>query len=259
MFQRRYQRKSPISAFPKKYVKKYPTRKYPLALKNNQSKYELGQPTARVSRTAMQSQLYQTPLWPASKLIHGQLYYDFQQSIVGTAGIVASRVYTANGVFDPDITGTGHQVIGFDQIMAAYNHYSVIRSKITVTFLNNGDAPVRCGIYLNPDSTPLTDIVRIMENGLIKTVVCDSKTSGTGERLKSVSIDCDCKKFFGKGKYSELLESDYQGTLFANPVEQVYFTVFTGNPFDTTTTTVVYDAVISYDTIYHETRKLPSS
>jgi len=257
--QRTYSRKAPASTYPRKFVKKYPARKYPLAIKNNQSKYELGQPTARTFRTAQQVQLTQTPLWPASKLIHNQLYYDFQQSLTGTAGVPASRVYTANGVFDPDVTGTGHQVIGFDQIMVAYNHYTVIRSKITVTFLNNGDAPVRCGVYLNPDSAVLTDPVRIMENGLIKTVTCDAKSLAAGERMKTVSIDCDVKKYFGKGKYSELLEENYSGTSATNPPEQVYFTVFSMNPFDTTNTLVAYDAVISYDVIYHEPRKLTSS
>lgn len=234
-------------------------KRVPAMYKAGQTAYEQRQPTVRTIRTAAQTQLAQTPLWPASKLIHGQLYYDFQQTLTGTAGVPASRVYTANGIFDPDITGTGHQVIGFDQMMVAYNHYTVIRSKITVTFLNNGDAPVRCGVYLNPDSAALTDPVRIMENGLIKTVTCDAKSIAAGERMHTVSIDCDAKRYFGKGKYTELLEENYSGTSAANPPEQVYFTVFSLNPFDATNTLVAFDAVISYDVIYHEPRKLTSS
>lgn len=233
--------------------------KQPARIKNGQSSYERRQPTAVSRRTAQQAQLTQTPLWPVSKLIHDQFYYDFGQSLVGTIGVVASRVYSVNGVFDPDITGTGHQVIGFDQMMAAYNHYSVIRAKLTVTFLNNGDAPARCGVYLNPEPTPLTDQVRIMENGLVKTVVCECKTVPAGDRMRSVSMDCDVRRYFGKGRYSELLEVNYSGTAAANPPEQVYFTVFTLNPFDATTTTVLYDVVLSYDVIYHEPRKLVSS
>lgn len=228
-------------------------------MKSGQSSYERKQPTAPSRRTAMQSQLVQTPIWPISKLIHGQLYYDFAQSLVGTSGVAASRVYTANGAFDPDISGTGHQIIGFDQVMAAYNHYSVIRAKITVTFLNNGDAPARCGVYINPEATALTNFSQIMENGLIKTCTVDCKSVPAGERMRSVSLDCDVRRYFGKGRYSELLEDTYSGTAAANPTEQVYFTVFSINPFDATTTTVLYDAVLSYDVIYHEPRKLTSS
>lgn len=250
-FMRRTKRSQNQSQFQK--------RKFPLQKKNFQSKYELRQPTARSLRTAQQSQLYQTPLWPASKLIKGQLYYDYAQTLTGTAGVMAARVYTANGVFDPDTTGVGHQPIGFDQVIAAYNHYSVIRAKITVTFLNNGDSPVRCGVYLNPESTAVTDPAQLMENGLIKTATCDAKSIAAGERMKTISIDCDVKRYFGKGKYSELLEATYSGTALANPTEQVYFIVFQYNPFDATNTSVKYDAVISYDTIYHEPRKLATS
>jgi len=189
------------------------------------------------------------------------LYYDYAQNLTGTAGLMASRVYTANGIYDPDITGTGHQVIGFDQLMLAYEHYTVIRAKLTITFLNNSSQATRCGVYLNPDSSPLTDPTRIMENGLVKYVSMDSKSSpGTGERIRSVSIDCDVKKFFGKAKYSDLTEIDYQGTVAANPPEQVYFVVFAYCPFSVgEATNVLYDAVLSYDVIYTEPRKLTIS
>lgn len=258
MYQRKYIAKS--KNVPSKYVKKYPPRKYPLAIKNYQSKYELGQASVPTNRTARGVQLYQTPLWPNSKLIHNQLYFDFQETLTGTAGVPASRVYTTNGLFDPDISGTGHQPVGFDQMMVAYNHYSVIRAKITVSFMNSGATPCRVGVYLNPSAVALTDPVQIMENGQVKWMDLDCKSSpGTGSRIGSVSIDCDNKKYFGKGKYTELMEASLSGDSANNPVEQAYFTVFSLNPFDTGTTSVEFSSVISYDTIYHEVRKFTSS
>lgn len=262
MYSRRY-----VARAPRRVVNSYPTtyrkrvKRAQPSLKRNQTTFERRQPTARTTRTAHQVQLSQTPIWPASKLIHNQLYYDYAQNLTGTAGILGSRVYSANGIFDPDITGTGHQVIGFDQLMLAYEHYTVIRAKLTVTFLNNSDQATRCGVYLNPDAIPITDPVRLMENGLVKHVTMDAKSQpGTGERLRTISIDCDAKKFFGKSKYSGLVETDYQGTIAANPVEQVYFVVFAFCPFAVgLTTNVLYDAVLSYDVIYTEPRKLAVS
>jgi len=257
MYRRRsYPRAAKRPAYPATYRKK----RRPARLKPAQSRYERSQPTAVTRRTAAQVQLYQTPIWPKSKLIYNQLYYDHRQTLNGLAGVVASRVYTANGVYDPDITGTGHQAMGFDQLMAAYEHYAVIRSKITVTFVNNGQQAIRCGVYLMPDTTALTLPEDIMENGLIKTITCDAKgTTGTGDRVHTVSLDCDVKSYFGKSKYNNLLEEKYTGSVTANPAEQVYFAVFTYGPYSNDNTVVFYDAVISYDVIYFEPRKLTAS
>lgn len=39
-------------------------------------------------------------------------------------------------MFDPDITGVGHQPLGFDQWSAFYNKYTVYGSKCQITILN---------------------------------------------------------------------------------------------------------------------------
>lgn len=255
MYRRRTTTRRP--AYPATYRK----RRQPAKLKPAQTRYERRQPTAVTKRSASQAQLYRTPLWPASKLIHDQFYYDYGRILTSLAGTTETRVYIANGVYDPDITGTGHQAIGFDQIMLAYEHYATIRSKITVTFVNNSDYPVRCGLYLSPDATALTAPEQIMENGLVKSIVCDAKgTNGTGQRVYSLTMDCDVKKYFGKGKYNQLLEEKYSGTVAANPTEAVYYNVFAYSAHTgTSSMQVLFDCIISYDTIYYEPRKLVTS
>lgn len=257
--------RQPRTTYPKKYVKKYPTRKYPLAKKNYQTPYELKQPTATTSRTAMQVAQYQTPLWPISKLIHNQLYYDYGRSLTSVAGTTATWIYSANGVYDPDITGTGHQAMGFDQMMLSYEHYAVIRSKLTVNFANNSNYPVRVGVYLSPEPTAITSPEQLMENGLVKTIILDSKggtstAPGVSGRISSISLDCDVKNYFGKQKYSQLLEDNYSGSAAAMPAEQVYFNVFAFSSHSGAEgMQVLMDALISYDTIYYEPRKLTPS
>lgn len=253
------------STYKKKYSTTYPKRKYPLRTVNYQSKFEMKQPTSRTRGTAEQAALYSTPLWPVSKLIHNQLYYTYGNTLAGVSGITATHTFSANGIYDVDITGTGHQFIGFDQLMSAYEHYAVIRSKLTIGFVNNSSYAVRAGVYLSPDGVAITDPSELIENGLVKHVILDAKGGastdpGVSGRVKTITIDCDVKKYFGKQKYSQLLEANYSGSVAANPTEQVYFNVFTfSSHTGTTNSQVLFDATLSYDVIYYEPRKLGSS
>jgi len=231
-------------------------------LKAGQTSYERKQPTAVTTRNAEQNTLYRTPIWPVSKLIKNQLYYTYGNTLTGIAGVTATHIFIANGLYDPDITATGHQPIGYDQLMQAYEHNSVIRSKITVGFVNNSSYAVRAGIYISPDGTPVTDPSELIENGLVKHVILDAKGGastdpGVSGRVKTITLDCDVAKFFGKERYSQLLEEAFRGDVGANPTEKVYFMVFAfSSHTGTANSQVLFDATISFDSIYHEPRKL---
>jgi hypothetical protein len=47
-------------------------------------------------------------------------------------------VFSGNGIFDPNITGTGGQPVNFDDWAAIYGRYRVYGSKISVDFTNTG-------------------------------------------------------------------------------------------------------------------------
>jgi len=76
----------------------------------------------------------------------GPLEYGFPNSIItkirycdefsynsNLAG-VASNIWRANGIFDPDYTNIGHQPLYRDNFAAIYDFYTVLGSKITVHF-----------------------------------------------------------------------------------------------------------------------------
>ncbi len=194
---------------------------------------------------------------------NGQAYYDYAQTItVAGAGLVTSKFFTANGLYDPDISGTGHQPIGFDQMMLMYNQFTVLRSSITCRFTNDG-TPAIVGLYLSPDTTAITDPIRLMENGLITTALVDaaSASSGSGQRQVELKLNCDVARYFGRPRGRGILNDvDLQGTAASNPTEQVYFgvCVWAGRQ-STDTPTVYFDVLLKYDTVYFEPRKLTVS
>jgi hypothetical protein len=165
-------------------------------------------------------------------------------------------------MFDPDISGTGHQPMPFDTLMSLYEQYVVTDSAITVTGLPETNG-VRLGIYLSPDTTAITDPIRLMENGLISTVStdCASGSGGTGERKVSVTKKCDVAEYFHRRTRRDLTDDpDMSGTVAANPVEQVYFGVVVwcfyssaaGAAFD-------YDVQLTYRALLTEPKKLAVS
>lgn len=65
------------------------------------------------------------------------LRYCTSISLVASAGASAIYVFSANSLFDPDVTGVGHQPMYRDQYAALYENYVVLGSKITVEFVNH--------------------------------------------------------------------------------------------------------------------------
>lgn len=135
----------------------------------------------------------------------------------GASGVATTHSFVANGLFDPDLTGTGHQPMGFDQLMPLYDHYKVIGSKITVQFLGpNGSSPastdqvIAC-IYLDDDDTAVSSILPLIENGNCAYTLLNNGHNPSKKLTKGFSS----KRFFASKKYS----AELTGTTSTNPTE----------------------------------------
>jgi hypothetical protein len=202
------------------------------------------------------------PIFAQRQKVSGQLYYNYQVSLTSVSpGLPNVDFYWANSVYDPDSSGVGHQAMGFDQMMVFYEHFAVTKSSAECSFFNNSTFPMRVGIYLSPDAVALSDPIKLMENGLCATAVVDAVAQGTsfggsGERIKTVRLDCDVVKYFGKRSELDLLDDEKMtGTVAADPAEGVYFGVVAWSHGTAAAVDVSYDILLSYDTIYFEPRK----
>lgn len=114
-------------------------------------------------------------------------YVDTISMNIGSAGGATSHIFRANGMYHPDVTGTGHQPRGFDQWSTFYTQYCVIASKIRVTFSTasaHGDTanhPVLCVLQLNDDTSVAGgDITSAKENNYTKSTILDVQEKNKG-------------------------------------------------------------------------------
>lgn len=176
-------------------------------------------------------------------------------------GTPAGHVFSANGLYDPDITGVGHQPMGFDQLVGVfYQHYTVLSSLIKVTFFSS-DGAIAAGAGIvtvepNGSTTLDTDIYDILERG--KSVSRPYNNSSAGAyAVNTISMKCDLNKFLSQ---NVMQEDANAGTSSANPTEQVYWHINAQGITTGQDASPVYMLVeIWYDAVLHEPKDLIGS
>lgn len=185
-----------------------------------------------------------------------RLVYHENVAITSTSGVPATYVFSCNGLYDPNITGTGHQPAGFDQIMLYYNHYYVLKStvKCTCRVTTTAIYPTFM-ISVNADTTAITDLNTLQEDG--SSVRTRMGGAGLDSCMQTLTTTCNVAKF-GGAKYLED-STQYQGSVAANPAEQSYFhlTLFDGDALNTVT--CYFDVTIVYEAVFIEPRDVPAS
>jgi len=154
---------------------------------------------------------------------------SFQLTYSGSAAGV--RSFSANGLYDPDITGTGHQPMGFDTYASIYSKYIVRKSSLTIlavspTDLANG-APTAMGILLSNASTlAYPGVDALMEQGLNPSVaMCNS--SPLYRPVKLTSRTYKPEMFFNVVSPADV-QVEIGALTGANPATQAYFNIWLG-------------------------------
>ena len=176
-------------------------------------------------------------------------YIEHFQLNAGAAGIPASYVFTANGLFDPNITGIGHQPRGFDQLKELFDHYHVVQSKIKVTFMPGSTAgPSQiCGIMLQDDSTPEANMIQAMEG---RNCVYGPLTS-TVPLVKTL--------YFNSKTFFSIEDRLLYGTSTSNPSDQAYFVLFCQPTYSVDAPAIDVMVEIQYDTCWSEPNNVGKS
>lgn len=212
------------------------------------------------SRTARNSLIDTTKLPRGSDRKTVKIRYadTFQLNTSTVAGAISAHYFSANSIYDPDVTGTGHQPYGFDSYKLFHNHYTVTNAKINVKFMSNyqGSENVLCVVR------PL-GLAAVTTDGFIST---QQENPGAvwghigpnqgGQPHCLLSKNLSIKDYFNvKG---DIVQRSQLTSLFStNPAEMCYFGIFTSNTGTALTAALVtVQVTIDYEVVFSESKSL---
>lgn len=185
-----------------------------------------------------------TPKWGFPNRLAIKHKYAESFTMTSTTSSLATHIWRANGMFDPNQSGTGHQPMYFDELGALYDHYTVVRAYAKFTFAVGVETqPVIVNVYLDDDTTVVPSINSAMEQGTATT-----KMLATGGNDPQVITKVFDATMFGP---NPLDNDNLQGTPSTDPTEQQYFIVQAISTL-AGTVTVACTAEIIYYAIWDE-------
>lgn len=162
------------------------------------------------------------------------------------------RVFAGNGMYDPDITGAGHQPYGFDEYATLYFRYQVRASKIKII-----PGPTD-GIFLTvrPSTTSGTvlTIAEAMERPNSKTV-----TFGGDSASHNTFIQHYWKTSKALGRKCRLDDDDTSADYNANPTKLWYWAINQINTDQSTSTSDNMMVEITYYVAWYKRRTYTQS
>ncbi len=153
-----------------------------------------------------------------NKLIVRHKYVE-NVGLTSTTGALNYNNFSCNGMYDPNITGTGHQPMYFDTLTGIYNHYTVVASSIRVTFNSNVNTnTILVGIMQNDDSVITPTSASALAEQYNARILSVAQTDPNVITMSWTAVGT-----FGGDPLSN---DNLQGTVSTNPPEQTVWTIF---------------------------------
>jgi hypothetical protein len=169
---------------------------------------------------------------------------------VGSTGSLGKYVFALNSCYDPNVTGTGQQPLGFDQWSLFYNHYVVEECTYSVSIF--ADAVSHVMTYISDDTTTPTNTYDLMALGGQVGVW----QPGTPSHIFEGKVNL--ARFFNRKDIAA--DSDLRALTTANPTELAYLTIGVQDALQSTNTVTAYALVkLTYKVRFMEPKDLAPS
>lgn len=191
---------------------------------------------------------------PPTKMV--KMRYTEIFRVTSTAGAIGKFLLSANNLYDPNITGAGHQPYGWDQWMALYKTATVVRSRVDVQVATVGSAGVGAIVagvtFAESDPTVVTGTatpVALIEGNRGTTQLCVAY-----EPSRHVQSNFDLMAFFPDHD-----PTDVQSTASGGPNRTFVYCVFQV-PTDFASTIIgEYAATVEYEVLLQQPLTIAAS
>lgn len=185
-------------------------------------------------------------------MTHKFFHNGLLTNTTGTPSSIATEQFPVNGMFKPVDGSDTHQPLYFDQMSAIYNKFTVIGSKIKITFVNNQGVNSSGAIltaFLNDKNSTIVPVLMstMIEQTGGKFQVMRSAGNASSGINKSFDYTWSAKKRFGNGV---LANNDLSGNDTTNPVITPGYVIAMQDMSKTTTETVAFTVEITYISVW---------
>lgn len=177
-----------------------------------------------------------------------RMRYAETVGITSSAGLNGTYVIAANGLFDPNISGVGHQPRTFDQLMLFYDHYVVVGVKLRCLYTHKENAPVMIGYTIRDSATVEADNNNTREYPSTRYLM--SSQADAGGSTKTMTLKLNPNKWLGRSK--PLSDPHLKGTSSANPSEGAFIHIWFYRPDGTAITTGQISYQLDYSAVLIE-------
>ena len=192
-----------------------------------------------------------TSAFPKKRLVRHRYVENVQLPAAGGAGQLRQYVFACNNMFDPNVTGTGHQPLYRDEMAAMYKYYTVIASYIRVTYTQSESGLQNYGIVMTQDTSLNIDPTTTLEEYPYKPPTSLSLTNRAPTRRSSF----DAKKAL-KTSLAGILGDDTQRLApgsSPSAKNAYYYVIWTAPVLATTTLSAATIQVeVSYITMWQD-------
>lgn len=187
------------------------------------------------------------------------VYCEDATNIGGTAvGAIGVYTFRLNSFYDPNLSGLGHQPLGYDQISVLYEKYIVMSCRFKIVLNNTSDSQdAVVGYQVSDQSGSGSVFTSCVEQGQSSWTVLSRKGSGAAH-CQFIGY-ADIPSIMGKTYAQYLGDNEFQPQIGSNPNDTAFLHVFCKDAVSGTAPTTYMYVELEMDGFFLGTSQTPAS